>query len=155
MSENESDSPASAETEAWIDEPPSALAVSGAFATIGGPYSLSVTITLKESLRKLYFETEVNTPDETDVAADMEDEEAKQYLTAKRNTRTTFGCAENVGNAVGEDPRKVSVTFADGEENASLSYDGSVPDRKQITTLTLTSEASPALAVRVVKTFSS
>lgn len=175
-----------AQTETWIDEPPASLAISGAFSTIGGPYSLSVTIVLKESLRKLYFETEVNTPDEIDAAAEMDETAAEEFLAARRVARTSFGCAENVyirvrdkrrddeiialtdsvpadcsgsaekittadggneftartkllaenvGNAAGEDSRRVSVIFGDGEE-LTADYTVKFPEYESATELT-------------------
>ncbi len=52
---SELNKPASAETDDWIDEPKKSLSVSGNYENIGGPYSMSVTIVLKRSLRIMRF----------------------------------------------------------------------------------------------------
>lgn len=88
---------ASAETETWIQSPPESLAADVSFATIGGPYSLSVTIVLTESLREICFSAAANSPDDRVAAAAKTDEtEREKYLYTLRTQRTSFGCGESV-----------------------------------------------------------
>lgn len=47
--------PSEDETKQWISSPSDSLSLSGNYETIGGPYSLNVTIILKRSLRKLHI----------------------------------------------------------------------------------------------------
>ena len=74
----------------WIEKVPNTFPISVSYRNAGGPYRLSVTITVKRSLREVYFETFLNTPDELMHVPEYSEEELKGKL-AERNV---FGVSE-------------------------------------------------------------
>ena len=74
----------------WIKEAPGTFPITISYRNAGGPYRLSVTVTVKRSLRKVYFETELNTPDELNHVPAYD----PKTLTKKKKERYCFGCAE-------------------------------------------------------------
>ena len=74
----------------WLKNAPDTFPLSVSYRNAGGPYRLSVTVTVKRSLREVYFETELNTPDELNHVPAYDQE----TLTKKKKERYCFGCAE-------------------------------------------------------------
>jgi len=87
---------ATAKTESWIQSPAGTLVVAGTYCNIGGPYSLAVSIVIKRTVRKIFFEATVNTPDELNEADAITLDEREKWLAKKRTERTRFGCGEIV-----------------------------------------------------------
>ncbi|MBP3301594.1 MAG: hypothetical protein J6L64_00440 [Opitutales bacterium] len=99
----------------WMEEAPTSFPVTVSYRNAGGPYSLSVTVTVKRSLREVFFETPRNTPDELLQIPPLDDSTLKQ----KRETRTVFGCME-VAYIKG---RKKTNTSSGGGTNSTESAD--------------------------------
>ncbi|MBQ8445750.1 MAG: hypothetical protein IJX22_05145 [Opitutales bacterium] len=74
----------------WVEEAPASFPITVSYRNAGGPYRLSVTVTVKRSLREIYFETELNTPDELNHVPAY----SQEALTKKRQERLCFGCGE-------------------------------------------------------------
>ncbi len=82
----------------WLKEAPATFPLSVSYRNAGGPYRLSVTVTVKRSLREVYFSAQNNTPQELEQAnTNFNDEnEKKAWLNEQRLCRTAFGVGEFV-----------------------------------------------------------
>ena len=82
----------------WLKNAPDTFPLSVSYRNAGGPYRLSVTVTVKRSLREVYFSAQNNTPQELEQAnTNFNNENEKNaWLSEQRLCRNVFGVGEFV-----------------------------------------------------------
>ena len=106
----------------WMEEAPSTFPLLVSYRNTGGPYRLSVTVTVKRSLREVYFEAVLNTPDELSHTPEYSDDEKKE----KRKARTVFGLVEPVYVQTRNKIKKTELSPPDTWDGDGLFYNGKI-----------------------------